>query len=127
MHIAKVPNRNARPSFLLRETYRENGKVKNRTLANLSKLPIERIDPPLPHADSGQTDRRSDWGDILLDVRRLLFVLGKVLRYGVFPSANRLPVPAYRRDSFAVRLRHCLEDLGLTYLKLGQFLALRFD
>jgi hypothetical protein len=34
MHIAKIPNRNARPSFLLRETYREDGKVKNRTLAN---------------------------------------------------------------------------------------------
>ena len=44
MHIAKVPNRNARPSFLLRETYREDGKVKNRTLANLSKLPPERIE-----------------------------------------------------------------------------------
>jgi hypothetical protein len=44
MHIAKVPNRNARPSFLLRETYREDGKVKNRTPANLSKLPIERIE-----------------------------------------------------------------------------------
>jgi hypothetical protein len=44
MHIAKVPNRNARPSFLLRETYREDGKVRNRTLANLSKLPIERIE-----------------------------------------------------------------------------------
>ena len=44
MHVAKVPNRNARPSFLLRETYREDGKVKNRTLANLSKLPIERIE-----------------------------------------------------------------------------------
>jgi hypothetical protein len=41
MHIAKVPNRNARPSYLLRETYREDGKVKNRTLA---KLPIERIE-----------------------------------------------------------------------------------
>jgi hypothetical protein len=44
MHIAKVPNGNARPSFLLRETYREDGKVKNRTLANLSKLPVERIE-----------------------------------------------------------------------------------
>jgi hypothetical protein len=31
MHIAKVPNRNARPSFLLRETCREDGKVKTRT------------------------------------------------------------------------------------------------
>jgi hypothetical protein len=44
MHIAKIPNRNARPSFLLRETFREDGKVKNRTLANLSKLPLKRID-----------------------------------------------------------------------------------
>ncbi len=44
MHIAKGPNRNARPSFLLRETYREDGKVKNRTLANLSKLPPDRIE-----------------------------------------------------------------------------------
>ena len=44
MHVAKILNRNARPSFLLRETYREDGKVKNRTLANLSKLPIERIE-----------------------------------------------------------------------------------
>jgi hypothetical protein len=44
--IAKIPNRNARPSFLLREADREDGKVKNRTLANLSKLPIERIRHP---------------------------------------------------------------------------------
>ena len=41
MHIAKVPNRNARPAILLRETYREDGKGKNRALANLSKLPAE--------------------------------------------------------------------------------------
>ncbi len=68
MHIAKVPNRNARPSFLLRETYRENGKVKNRTLANLSKLPIERIetlraalrgDPLVPIGSNGFEIRRS--------------------------------------------------------------------
>lgn len=43
MHIATVPNRKAKPSYLLRETYREDGKVKNRTLANLSKLPLDRI------------------------------------------------------------------------------------
>src|SRR5271168_837911 len=68
MHIAKVPNRNARPSFLLRETYREDGKVKNRTLANLSKLPIERIetlraalrgDPLVPIGSNGFEIRRS--------------------------------------------------------------------
>ena len=68
MHIAKVPNRNARPSFLLRETYREDGKVKNRTLANLSRLPIERIetlraalrgDPLAPIGSNGFEIRRS--------------------------------------------------------------------
>jgi len=44
MHIAKVANCHACPCYLLRETYREDGKVKNRTLANLCRLPIERID-----------------------------------------------------------------------------------
>ena len=44
MYIAKVPNRNSPPAYLLRESYRENGKVKNRTLANLSALPIEQIE-----------------------------------------------------------------------------------
>jgi len=43
MYIAKVPNRNSPPAYLLRESYRENGKVKNRTLANLSSLSRERI------------------------------------------------------------------------------------
>jgi hypothetical protein len=43
MYIAKIPNRNSPPTYLLRESYRENGKVKNRTLANLSALPLEQI------------------------------------------------------------------------------------
>jgi len=43
MYIASVPNRNSPPAILLREGYREDGKVKTRTLANLSKLPGEAI------------------------------------------------------------------------------------
>lgn len=43
MFIAKIPNRNSPPTYLLRESYRENGKVKNRTLANLSRLPYQQI------------------------------------------------------------------------------------
>jgi len=35
MYIAKIPNRNSPPTFLIRESYREGGKVKNRTLAIL--------------------------------------------------------------------------------------------
>ena len=39
MYIEAVPNRSSPPAVLLRESYREGGKVKKRTLANLSKLP----------------------------------------------------------------------------------------
>ena len=44
MYIARVPNRSSPPAYLLRESYREGGKVKNRTLANLSHLPLEQIE-----------------------------------------------------------------------------------
>lgn len=44
MYIATVRNRNSPPAILLRESYREQGKVKTRTLANLTKLPSEAID-----------------------------------------------------------------------------------
>jgi transposase len=43
MYITAIPNRNSPPAILLREGYREDGKVKTRTLANLSKLPGEAI------------------------------------------------------------------------------------
>jgi transposase len=44
MHIERVPNRNSPPAVLLRESYREGGKVKKRTLANLSHWPDARIE-----------------------------------------------------------------------------------
>ncbi len=44
MYIARVPNRHSPPAILLRESYRDNGKVKSRTLANLSKLPPDAIE-----------------------------------------------------------------------------------
>ena len=39
MYIETVPNRSSPPAILLREGWREGGKVKKRTLANLSKWP----------------------------------------------------------------------------------------
>jgi hypothetical protein len=44
MYIEAVPNRSSPPAILLRESYREGGKVKKRTLANLSKLPPQVIE-----------------------------------------------------------------------------------
>ena len=44
MYVAVVPNRSSRPAILLRESYRDGDKVKNRTLANLSDWLPDRIE-----------------------------------------------------------------------------------
>jgi Transposase DDE domain len=44
MYIAVVPNRTSPPAILLRESFRAHGKVKNRTLANLSGWSSERVE-----------------------------------------------------------------------------------
>ena len=44
MHIDTIPNRNSRPAYLLRESFRDGKHVKKRTLANLSSLPLDQIE-----------------------------------------------------------------------------------
>jgi Transposase DDE domain len=44
MYVAVVPNRSSPPAILLRESFRQNGKVHNRTLANLSHWSAEKIE-----------------------------------------------------------------------------------
>jgi hypothetical protein len=53
MYVARIPNRGSPPAILLRESYREGGKVKNRTLANLSHWPEHKVDA-LSRALKGQ-------------------------------------------------------------------------
>jgi transposase len=43
MYVERVPNRNSPPAILLRESYRDGGKIKKRTLANLSHWPAAKI------------------------------------------------------------------------------------
>src|ERR1700721_1982553 len=43
MYVTTVPNRKSPPAILLRESYRQDGKVKSRTLANLTHLPAQQI------------------------------------------------------------------------------------
>ena len=43
MYVARVPNRNSPPAYLIRESYREGGKVKTRTIANITRLGGEKI------------------------------------------------------------------------------------
>jgi hypothetical protein len=44
MFIDVVPNGRSAPAVLLRESYREGGRVRKRTLANLGQLPPALID-----------------------------------------------------------------------------------
>jgi hypothetical protein len=44
MYVATVPNRDSPPAVLLRESFRDGDRVKNRTLANLSKWPRDKIE-----------------------------------------------------------------------------------
>ncbi len=44
--LVSIPNRGSRPAVLLRESYREVGKVRNRTLASLTAWPREKVEAP---------------------------------------------------------------------------------
>jgi transposase len=44
MYIEAVPNRNSPPAILLRESYRQDGKVRKRTLCNLSDWPTAYVE-----------------------------------------------------------------------------------
>ena len=43
MYVEKVPNRKSPPAILIRESFRKDGKVKKRTIANITNLPEELI------------------------------------------------------------------------------------
>src|SRR5713226_8373906 len=78
MYIATIPNRNSPPAILLRHAYRENGKVKNRTLANLSHWQSARIEA-LRRALRGEFDHASLSAEPTLGpIFGLLYVLKQI-------------------------------------------------
>src|ERR1700740_3407835 len=44
MYIEAIPNRGSPPAILLRESFREDGRVRKRTLANLSDWPTALVE-----------------------------------------------------------------------------------
>jgi transposase len=44
MYVTAIPNRNSPPAILLRESYRDGGKVKTRTIANITHLRAAQIE-----------------------------------------------------------------------------------
>ena len=100
MYVAKVPNRGSPPAILLRESYREAGKVKNRTLANLSSWPEAKVDA-LSRVLKGQPQPAADL-DGAFEITRSLphghvaAVLGTLRALGLEELID--PAPSRRRD-----------------------------
>ena len=77
MYIARVPNRTSPPAILLRESYRQEGNVKTRTLANLSSWDPARIEA-LRRALRGDFDHFSEDNPTLGPIFGTLYVLNKI-------------------------------------------------
>jgi hypothetical protein len=100
MYVVKVPNRASPPAILLRESYREAGKVRNRTLANLSSWPEAKVDA-LSRVLKGQPSPAADL-DGAFEITRSLphghvaAVLGTLRALGLEELID--PVPSRHRD-----------------------------
>jgi len=93
MYVAVVPNRNSPPAILLREGYREGGKVKSRTLANLGDWKPERIEA-LKRALRGEFDGLMCDADPTSDrIFGVLFVLKELAdRLDITKALGRTPM-----------------------------------
>jgi ubiquinone biosynthesis protein len=65
--------------------------------------------------------------DLRLDIQRSILLLRTALKYGMAPVFWWLARQPLTANEIGMRLRLALEELGITYLKVGQFLAMRYD
>jgi len=88
MHVAVVPSRQRSgeySSVLVRQSYREGGKVKHRTLANLSKLPADVVDTVRAMLRGEQVGPLADSFEIVraLPHGNVLAVVGQIRKLGL--------------------------------------------
>jgi transposase len=142
MYIERVPNRNSPPAVLLRESWRENGKTKKRTVGNLSSLSDETIEAirsalkgnvvPAALAIKNPQERLG-----LTDSRQhghVAAILATIGRAGLLRAIDRKPsrerdiVTAMiadrllHGDSKLATARHCQKETAAT--TLGELLSL---
>jgi transposase len=72
MYVTRIPNRDSPPAILLRESYREGGQVKSRTLANISDWPEAKI----------ESLRRVLAGETLVPLAAERFEIARALAHG---------------------------------------------
>jgi Transposase DDE domain len=110
MYVTRVPNRGSPPAVLLRESYREGGKVKNRTLANLSSWPETKVEA-LSRALKGLPPAGLEG---MVDITRSLphghvaAVLGTIRELGLEELIG--PEPARQRDLVTAMLTAAVID-----------------
>src|ERR1700694_1587385 len=99
MYVTSVPNRGSPPAVLLRESYRDGGKVKTRTLANLSHSPEHKVQT-LKRALTGLPAARGLSAAFEISRRlphgHVAAVLGSARRLGVEELID--PAPSRNRD-----------------------------
>ena len=149
MYVAIVPNRNSKPAVLLRESYREDGKVKNRTVANLSHLPPEMIEmlklvfagkKVIPAEQAGQAASSLPAGHVRavlgtmkkLGIRELLasrdsrqrsLVLGMIAERVMSPSSKLGTVRSWESSTLGVELGVKDADADELYAALDWLLS----
>ncbi len=99
MYIESVPNRSSPPAILLRESYREGGKVKKRTIVNLTRWPPALIEGLRCLLKGGTAvPRFEDAVDIVrsLPHGHVAAVLGTLRKLGLETLID--PKPSPRRD-----------------------------
>jgi hypothetical protein len=110
MYVTRVPNRGAPPTVLLRESYRDSGKVKNRTLSNLSSWPEAKVEA-LARALKGLPPAGLD---AIVEITRSLphghvaAVLGTLRSLGIEELIS--PVPSRQRDLVAAMITAAVID-----------------
>jgi ubiquinone biosynthesis protein len=76
----------------------------------------------------GNAEREDhDVSPFILEIQRAFVLIRIAGKYGVGPLLRRVLHMAPRGPTVGVRLRLAFEELGITYLKFGQFLTMRFD
>ena len=86
MYIQSVPNRNSPPAVLLRESYRQDGKVRKRTVANLSHWPDHLVEGLRTLLRGGTAVERPEDGFSIVRTRphgHVAAVLGALRRCGL--------------------------------------------
>jgi hypothetical protein len=99
MYVTRVPNRGSPPAVLLRESYRDEGKVRTRTLANLSHWPehkvatlkqaLKGLPPAMDLSEAFEITRSLPHGHVAA-------VLGTARALGIEELID--PTPSRRRD-----------------------------